>query len=97
MFAKAKAGLVVLEAKAKSLRGQGQGQWSLRPTKKDMFKAQVFFFYCMSTFFHNKIISTAMKSIHETVHSSVPFYINTKYQCRIINAAVAACDPGQQY
>jgi len=51
----------------------------------------------MSTFFHNKIISTAMKSIHETVHSSVPFHINIKYQCRIINAAVGACDPGQQY
>ena len=41
--AKAKAGLVVLEAKAKIL--QGQGQWSLRPTKKDMFKAQVFYFH----------------------------------------------------
>jgi len=40
--AKAKAGLVVLEAKAKILRGQGQGQWSLRLTKKDMFKAQVY-------------------------------------------------------
>jgi len=34
---------VFLEAKAKIL--QGQGQWSLRPTKKDMFKAQVFYFY----------------------------------------------------
>jgi len=45
--AKAKAGLVVLEAKAKAkiLRGQDQGQWSLKPTKKDMFKAQVFYFH----------------------------------------------------
>jgi len=39
------------QGRPSGLKGQGQGQWSLRPTKKNMFKAQVFYFHYMSTFF----------------------------------------------